>query len=243
MNPMAFLREDVVALVLLLLSCIIVFGFRTVALRRLGLWGRQSPILADDLAGLRRPSLMWGILIILSLAIELEMAHLPPRFVGVTLKIIHALLILSVTWVLANLSAALLDRAISLKRLHLPPGISVTATKLIVWVVGTLVLLNQIGVTITPMLTALGVGGLAVSLALQDTLANFFAGMYLIIEQPVSIGDLVKVESEQTGVVTNIGWRTTRLRTPTNDEVILPNRKVAESVLIHYAQMPEPPAA
>jgi small-conductance mechanosensitive channel len=80
----------------------------------------------------------------------------------------------------------------------------------------------------------LGVGGLAVALALQDTLANFFAGVHIIVENPISLGDYIKLSSGEDGVVSDIGWRTTRLRTGANNTVVIPNTKITSGILTNY---------
>ncbi|MGC8794846.1 MAG: mechanosensitive ion channel family protein, partial [Bryobacteraceae bacterium] len=97
-------------------------------------------------------------------------------------------------------------------------------------------------VSITPMLTALGIGGLAVALALQDTLANFFAGLHILVERPIFVGDYIRLESGQEGVVTDIGWRTTRIRTLNSNMVVVPNTKITSGTLLNYS-LPAPPAA
>jgi small-conductance mechanosensitive channel len=79
-------------------------------------------------------------------------------------------------------------------------------------ILGLLVILNGLGLPITPMLTALGVGGLAVTLALQEPLANFFAGLYITIAGQIRVGDYVTLDSGQEGYVVDFSWRSTRLR-------------------------------
>ena len=98
-------------------------------------------------------------------------------------------------------------------------------------VIGGLVLLGHLGITITPILTALGIGGLAVALALQDTLSNLFAGFHLLADRPVSVGDVVRLENGMEGVVEDIGWRSTRIRQPGEDLIIVPNAKLAQGIL------------
>jgi len=70
--------------------------------------------------------------------------------------------------------------------------------------------LARLRISITPIVTALGVGGLAVALALQDTLANLFAGIHLLMSGTITLGDLVKLETGQEGIVEDIGWRITK---------------------------------
>lgn len=102
-----------------------------------------------------------------------------------------------------------------------------------------MVLFDLIGISVTPLLASLGVGSLAVALAFQDTLSNFFAGVYTMIDKPVRVGDFVKLESGEEGFVTEIGWRSTRVRLLPNNTVIIPNNKLTGSVLTNY-YLPEP---
>lgn len=106
--------------------------------------------------------------------------------------------------------------------------------------VGALVILQTLGVSILPILTALGVGGLAVSLALQDTLANLFAGLHMILARQIKINDTVQLENGMSGVVKDIGWRTTTIKQHNGNLVILPNSKMASSIIVNYTiQHPE----
>lgn len=99
---------------------------------------------------------------------------------------------------------------------------------------GILIFLDLLGISITPILASLGIGSLAVALALQDTLSNFFAGLYISIDKPVEIGHFVKLESGEEGYVSDIGWRSTRIRLLSNNTVVMPNKKLVESVLTNY---------
>ncbi len=100
-------------------------------------------------------------------------------------------------------------------------------------IITVLVALSYLGVDITPALAGLGIAGLAVGLALQDTLANFFAGIYLLADRPVRIGDYIKVGGEE-GRVEEVGWRSTRLTTWDNRLVVLPNKVLAEQTIVNY---------
>ena len=158
----------------------------------------------------------------------------------VVLNIVDVLLVLSVTAAVAGLSRASLNSSLRKNNLVIPAtGLSLTVVTVVIWIVGTLVMLSGLGVSITPILTALGVGGLAVALALQDTLSNFFAGLHLLMDKPLRVGDFVKLESGQEGYVEDIGWRTTRIRMLPNNMVIIPNNKITQSILTNY-YLPEP---
>jgi small-conductance mechanosensitive channel len=100
--------------------------------------------------------------------------------------------------------------------------------------IGILIFLDLLGISITPLLASLGIGSLAVALALQDTLGNFFSGLYISVDRPVAPGDFVKLESGQEGYVTDVGWRNTRIRLLSNDTVIIPNTKLIGSTITNY---------
>ncbi len=104
----------------------------------------------------------------------------------------------------------------------------------VILLLGMLVILDSMGVSITPLLASLGVGSLAIALALQPSLAQFFAGLYLLMDQPIRVGDFIKMESGEEGTVEGIGWRSVRIRLLSNDLVIIPNDKMASATLLNY---------
>lgn len=109
-------------------------------------------------------------------------------------------------------------------------------------VIGALVILNSFGISITPILTALGVGGLAVALGLQDTLANFFSGVYITVARHVRVGNYIKLDSGEEGYVVDIAWRTTRIRSLSNNMIVVPNTKIAQAIVTNY-DLPTPQLA
>jgi len=104
-----------------------------------------------------------------------------------------------------------------------------------VFLVGALVVFQTMGIQITPLLTALGVGGLAVALALQDTLANFFAGIQLLANKQINPGDYIRLDTGQDGYVYDIGWRNTTMRMVNNNIVIVPNTKLSQAIVTNYS--------
>ena len=97
-----------------------------------------------------------------------------------------------------------------------------------------LIILDRLKITITPFLASLGIGGLVVALALQDTLTNFFSGIYIFFDKPIRIGDYIQLESGQEGYVAQIGWRNTRIRMLPNNMVIVPNAKLVSSQITNF---------
>lgn len=109
-----------------------------------------------------------------------------------------------------------------------------------VYVFGGLFLLDNLGIEITPLLTTLGLAGLAVALALQDSLSNFFAGIHIGADRPLDQGHYVRLdELNVEGYVAEVGWRTTKIRTLANNLVVIPNSRVAQAVVTDY-DLPEP---
>jgi len=103
-----------------------------------------------------------------------------------------------------------------------------------VFVVGGLILLSSFGIPITPVIASLGIGSLAVALALQPTLENFFSGVQLLVDKPIRVGDYIELESGEQGFVEKIGWRSTWIRMLPNNMVIMPNSSLSNSKVINY---------
>ena len=101
-------------------------------------------------------------------------------------------------------------------------------------ILGILVLLGPHLARLTGVLTALGVGGLAVALALHDTLSNLFAGFYVAVAGHIRLGDYIKLNSGEEGYVTDIGWRSTIIRTQAHCLIIIPNAKLAQANVTNF---------
>jgi small-conductance mechanosensitive channel len=104
---------------------------------------------------------------------------------------------------------------------------------------GTMIVLENLGVSLTAVWTTLGIGSVAIALALQDTLSNFFAGVYLRIDHPVGLGDYIKLESGEEGFVVERGWRSTRMRALSNNTIVVPNVKLASTIVTNFS-LPDP---
>ena len=100
---------------------------------------------------------------------------------------------------------------------------------------GTMMLLEKLGISLTAVWTTLGVGSVAIALALQDTLSNFFAGVYLRLDHPVGLGDYIKLESGEEGFVVERGWRSTRIKALSNNTIVVPNAKLASAIVTNFS--------
>jgi len=186
---------------------------------------------------LHGPLMLWFL--ILGLHLAAQFSQLPQRIANSIDKILLVLWIISLTVVVARLAGSLIRRFGQQLQSALPvTSLTENLARLGVVLVGLLVLLNVLGVSVTPILTALGVGGLAVALALQDTLSNLFAGFYVSLAGQVRIGDYVRLESGEEGYVDDISWRCTVLRSLPNNLIIVPNAKLAQAIVTNY-HLPE----
>jgi small-conductance mechanosensitive channel len=181
-------------------------------------------------------SLAMPLLLIAGLYIGLESLPLPPRFEHMGSKLILALVILVMMYFPAKVIVLALRRVgqkePSLLRVTQPAALVVHT---LFALLGVIVLLENLGVSLTAVWTTLGVGSVAVALALQETLSNFFSGLYLLADRPVSPNDYIKLDANQEGYVVRIGWRSTVLRTLGNNYVIIPNSTLAKATITNYS--------
>jgi small-conductance mechanosensitive channel len=212
---------------------------RRILLRALTAWysksgSRTGRILADSLHG---PIVIW--ILILAVHLAFQSSELPARFTQWSVEPLRVLFVLSLTLMCMRIAGDL----IRYSGAQIPGAFPVTTltqtlAQIGVLILGVLVILNQLHISITPYLTALGVGGLAVALALQDTLANLFAGFYVAVAGQVRIGDYIKLDSGSEGYVADITWRSTTIRTLGNNLIIVPNAKLAQAIVTNY-HLPE----
>ncbi|MEV5885313.1 mechanosensitive ion channel family protein [Streptomyces sp. NPDC052020] len=112
--------------------------------------------------------------------------------------------------------------------------IFVNITRVVVLAIGFLIVLQTLGISIAPLLTALGVGGLAVALALQDTLANLFAGIHILASKTVQPGDYIRLSSGEEGYVEDINWRQTTVSDLSNNLIVIPNGQLAKTNMTNF---------
>jgi small-conductance mechanosensitive channel len=226
----------------ILIAILSIFGLliiRTVAFRILHRWAEQTETKIDDIIikSLKTPSLYWCLAF--GLFIGLELSELPKKYVFYLTKAIHIIIIFTITIALANLSGKIFRNYVQKANLPIPTtGLAYGMLKGAILIIGFLIILSTLGVSIAPLLTALGVGGLAVALALKDTLENLFAGIHILMEKSLRVGDYIRLETGQEGYIEDITWRTTRVRMLPNNMVVIPNSKLSQSVVINY-NLPE----
>ena len=234
-RPEPYLPE-LAAAAAILSSILIGLAARRVLLSRLVRLAAGTKSRADDalMASLGRPLPVWFLLG--GLFAASRMLRVPEELATGAAKLILSLAILSIAFWAADLSSRLLRIGGGAWGPAGAPvaGVVRQVVQIVVIVVGLLVVLGTLGISVTPILTTLGIGGLAVALALQDTLANLFAGMHLTIAGAIRVGDFVKLETGEEGFIEDIHWRATRVRTLPNNFVLIPNSRLAQSILTNY---------
>lgn len=226
-------------LAILLFTLLAGFILRGTALRALERWASRTQSQADDILvdSVRGPFLLWAL--ILGIHLATQVSQLPPRASAMIAKTLLILWIISLTIAASRLAGRLVQTYGDRAQGVLPvTSLSRNLARLVVASIGLLILLNVLGVSITPILTALGVGGLAVALALQETLANFFSGFYISAANQIRIGDYIKLDTGEEGYVTDISWRNSSIRMLSNNLVIVPNSKLAQAIVTNY-HLPE----
>jgi small-conductance mechanosensitive channel len=177
---------------------------------------------------------LWWIIDIVPLPVKIERAA--ERMLSLTGLVIVILIVAKATLlILRNIAA----RYQPLGNIRAPAEL---VTKVILFAVGGLLVLDNLGVSLTPLLTTLGVGSLAVAIALQDTLGNAFAGLHIKADRPIEAGQFIRLDSGEEGYVDRIGWRSTRIRMLPNKTAVVPNSKLVQSTIINY-DLPDPEVA
>lgn len=209
---------------------------RRILLGSLGAWNRRinsrpGLIVAE---ALREPTIIWMFILATHLAIQ--SSDLPRRVIeewGPHLSL--ALWAISLTLMFMRVAGDLVRHYGG----HIPGALPVTTltqnlAQLAVLILGIVLTLGAFGLKITPILTALGVGGLAVALALQDTLSNLFAGFYIAVAGQIRLGDYIKLNTGEEGYVTDITWRSTAVRNLASNMIIIPNSKLSQAIVTNY---------
>jgi small-conductance mechanosensitive channel len=172
---------------------------------------------------------------VLGLWVAVLSLHLKPSVRTMTGRALVAVLILTISIAIARFAAGVVS-SVALARSGVAQSatIFVNIVRVVIVGIGVLILLQSVGVSITPLLTALGVGGLAVALALQDTLANLFAGVHILASRKVQPGDFVRLDSGQEGYIVDINWRNTTIRQLPDNLVVVPNSRFADAIVTNY---------
>jgi small-conductance mechanosensitive channel len=175
------------------------------------------------------------LFLVAGIYLALETIELSPDLLNFIHKVLLVLVIFFVTVVLSRISVGFVN--VYSKRVggaFISTSMFTNITRILVLIIGILIILQYLGISIAPILTALGVGGLAVALALQDTLSNLFAGIHVIASGQLKPGHYLRLSSGEEGYVTDITWRYTTIRSLQNNTIIVPNSKLASAIVTNF---------
>ena len=157
------------------------------------------------------------------------------KYISILSAILKILLIASVTHTFSKIVLGFFEIWSKKQGGGLPSTIIFTnIVRITIYTIGMLIILETINISIAPMLTALGVGGLAVSLALKDTLSDIFAGLHILLSKKVEPGDFISLDSGEMGYVQNISWRNTKMLERSNNIIHIPNTKLSSAIIKNY---------
>jgi len=149
--------------------------------------------------------------------------------------ILFTIIVFTITRVAARTLAGMIDirtqRSANLPKTSLLTNI----VNIVIYAMGLLIILEYCGISIAPILTALGVGGMAVALGLQETLANIFSGLHLILSKQLRLGDYIRLSTGEEGQVTDITWRFTTILAGSGNVIVVPNQKIASAILTNFS--------
>ena len=197
-------------------------------------WGRSRP-------GREKITKLWAFLIesavvLIAVYTLLEAWGLAPRHVHFGERLLMALAIFLGCYGAGKMVTLRLSRLSqedpSVVRFTEP---AVFAARAAFGLLAIMIVLENLGVHLTAVWTTLGVGSVAVAMALQETLSNFFAGLYLLVDRPLRPGDYVQLDSGPEGYVIRVGWRSTLMRSITKNLVVVPNSTLAKAVITNYS--------
>lgn len=178
--------------------------------------------------------------ILLGIWIAIHRLVYPDSFVKVVDNAYRILIILDITWIFARLFSGLLQiywRHNSDGKANTMMPVIKRTILVIVWIIGLVMALSNIGVNISALLGTLGIGGIAFALAAQDTVKNIFGAFTIFTDKPFSIGDTINVNGTE-GTVVDVGVRSTKILGYDRRITTLPNYKITDTSIINISSEP-----
>ncbi|MDI1354980.1 MAG: mechanosensitive ion channel family protein [bacterium] len=176
---------------------------------------------------------VWMMLLAFSIAVN--NSELNEQFRQLSNKISMSLLVLSLSVLVTRLLVKLIEAQTNDHSGNSPShSIILNIIRVVIFLIGAMLILQVFGVSIAPLLTALGVGGLAVALALQETLSNLFAGLQIIASKKIRTGDYIRLNTGEEGYILDITWRNTVIKAMQNNLIIIPNSKLSTAIITNF---------
>ncbi len=199
----------------------------------------------DILFRLLEAPVLFGI-VLFAIFLASESLNLEEKVQFIIDKSFRILIVVNITWFVARLTKALIEEFMSPKEGEVIHGrqidhhvivLTQKTTGIIVWVIGIVWALTNVGYNVSALLGTLGIGGLAFALAAQDTIKNIFGGLTILTDRPFKLGDRILVDGFD-GIVEDIGVRSTRIRTMERKLVTIPNSKLTDASIENVSEEP-----
>ncbi len=214
-----------------------------IAIAKISTFARKTKILADDLFFDILSNTKNFTLLVISIYAGLYVLSLKPEIFSLCQKVfVLALILQAGFWAGAGINFWL-GRTIK-KRMSEDSASATTISllgfvaRIVMWSIILLLILDNLGVNITSLIAGLGIGGVAVALALQNILGDLFASLSIVLDKPFVIGDFVVVDS-LSGTIEHIGLKTTRIRSLSGEQIIFSNNDLLKSRIRNYKRMSE----
>ena len=179
-------------------------------------------------------------IILLGIWIAIHRLVYPDSFVKVVDNAYSILIVLDITWFFGRLFSSLLQvywgKQSNGQANKMMPIIKRTIL-VIVWLIGIVMALSNVGVNISALLGTLGIGGIAFALAAQDTVKNVFGAFTILTDKPFSIGDTIRVDSYE-GTVVDVGVRSTKIMNYDKRIITFPNYKITDTSIVNISSEP-----
>lgn len=212
---------------------------RKLLFRILDHWSQKTTNTIDDaiVNSCRFPSFFW--IMLLAVYFCLKFSALSEHTILISKKTIEVTLIFSMAMAISGILRSTIQDYGSKFGEHVSfTSLTQNLSSIVVLSLSFLMIMNVMGVSVPSIITAFGIGGLAVALAAQDTLTNLFSGIYLVGARNVKPGDYIRLDTGEEGYIFDISLRVTKIKTYQNNVIIIPNQKLAAAIITNY-HLPE----
>ena len=239
LDALYFKYPGYVNFVLFLIGTVIIAHLVTYIFKHLlfKLVAKTKTELDDRLVKIIQKPVYWGVIIG---GVYLALGQLPMlenylNIVGIITQMGFILLLLVVSMKVVRVLFSWAEESKKLKKKQV--GFLITMQKIVnavIYFLAIIFILQALGISISPLVASLGIGGLAVGLALQPTLSNYFSGLYLSADGFINLDDYIELDNGLRGYVVTVGWRNTVIRMWNNNLVMIPNSTIADSMITNY---------
>ena len=228
-------HEYLLFIITLIITVIILFISLIILRRIIHTIGGKKKTFTKQLFRKIAPSVFF-IIFLCGLYISLQSLSMFSSYHQVLNDVFFVIITLLFAFLVARITNIFLGTLLKIRKgLKRTPHLISNFFSIIIYIIALVIILGYFRLDITPLIAGVGVGALAIGLALQSTLANFFAGLHILSDQPIRVGDFIELDENTQGFVEDIGWRSTRIKTMTDNLIIIPNEKLANTTILNYS--------